>query len=337
MKNIIKKLSVVLMVAMIISVLPMGNVAQAAKKYSYKKTLYVGDKHPLQYTYNFKKIKPKKVKWSSSNKKVATISKKGVITAKKKGTAIITAKYKKDVQRAKITVKRKKKTAQVVQTVPTAAPVVVQTPPPVIVPATPTPIPNNVLAQNIVPKVEKLPSGDILYTVTNNNTIQVSSVKLSVMYFDAAGMPVKTDDEYFDDVVVGGSLNAVADVYSSDLEKIDLTKTQVSVSVTNYTSITNYVTESVKMEGTVGEENKLFLTYTNPTAQKVWVSGTIFYRDANKNVLAARDFIESVDAGATTFEDYIAPYYKEAVEGLHTTSDKIPFVTADWVYRAYYY
>jgi uncharacterized protein YjdB len=32
------------------------------------------------------------VKWSSSDKKVATVSKKGVVTAKGEGTAIITAK-----------------------------------------------------------------------------------------------------------------------------------------------------------------------------------------------------------------------------------------------------
>ena len=33
-----------------------------------------------------------KAKWASSNKKVATVSSKGVITAKKKGTATITIK-----------------------------------------------------------------------------------------------------------------------------------------------------------------------------------------------------------------------------------------------------
>ena len=47
----------------------------------------------------------KKVKWSSSNKKVASVSKKGKVTAKKKGTATITAKVGKMKYRCKVTVK----------------------------------------------------------------------------------------------------------------------------------------------------------------------------------------------------------------------------------------
>ncbi len=47
----------------------------------------------------------KKVKWSSSNKKVAIVSKKGKVTAKKKGTATITAKIGKNKYKCKVTVK----------------------------------------------------------------------------------------------------------------------------------------------------------------------------------------------------------------------------------------
>lgn len=47
----------------------------------------------------------KKVKWSSSNKKVATVNSKGVVTAKKKGTAIVTAKVGKKKFKCKVTVK----------------------------------------------------------------------------------------------------------------------------------------------------------------------------------------------------------------------------------------
>lgn len=50
----------------------------------------------------------KKVTWKSSNKKVATVSTKGKVTAKKKGTATITAKVGKKKLTCKITVKNKK-------------------------------------------------------------------------------------------------------------------------------------------------------------------------------------------------------------------------------------
>lgn len=46
----------------------------------------------------------KKVKWTSSNKKVATVSSKGKVTAKKKGTATITAKVGNKKYTCKITV-----------------------------------------------------------------------------------------------------------------------------------------------------------------------------------------------------------------------------------------
>ena len=45
------------------------------------------------------------MKWSSSNKKVATVNSKGKVTAKKKGTAVITAKVDSDTYECKVTVK----------------------------------------------------------------------------------------------------------------------------------------------------------------------------------------------------------------------------------------
>ena len=49
-------------------------------------------------------LKASKVKWSSSNKYVATVSKKGVVKGLKKGTATITGKYKKLKFKVKVTV-----------------------------------------------------------------------------------------------------------------------------------------------------------------------------------------------------------------------------------------
>ena len=51
----------------------------------------------------------KKVKWSSSKKKIATVTKKGVVKAKKKGTAKIVAKIGKKKYTCKVVLKAKKK------------------------------------------------------------------------------------------------------------------------------------------------------------------------------------------------------------------------------------
>ncbi|MCM1284624.1 MAG: Ig-like domain-containing protein [Acetobacter sp.] len=66
-----------------------------AKQKVTKKTLYLGEK----YTQSLKNAKNKtidasKIKWSSSNTSVATVSSKGIIKAIKNGKTNITAKYK---------------------------------------------------------------------------------------------------------------------------------------------------------------------------------------------------------------------------------------------------
>jgi len=65
-----------------------------------KLTLYVKKTATLKV-----KGTKKKAKWSSSNKKVATVSKKGKVTAVKAGKATITAKIGKKNYKCKVTVK----------------------------------------------------------------------------------------------------------------------------------------------------------------------------------------------------------------------------------------
>lgn len=84
--------------------------ASAAKKVNAKKlklkkkklSMKVGDKKTLKVT-----VKPKKatLKWKSNKKKIATVSKKGVVKGKKKGTAKITVTSGKKKATCKVTVK----------------------------------------------------------------------------------------------------------------------------------------------------------------------------------------------------------------------------------------
>lgn len=107
-----------------------------------KATLSVGGTVNLQLLNN-----KKKVKWSSSNKKVATVTKKGKVKAKKKGTAKIVAKVGKKKYTCKVTVGKvskkrtsKKSTKNVKKTaVPTATQN--QKPPVPTMPPIPTPTP----------------------------------------------------------------------------------------------------------------------------------------------------------------------------------------------------
>lgn len=58
------------------------------------------------YTLKLNHAKAKKVKWTSSDKKIASVSGKGKIKAKKKGKVTITAKYKKKKYECRVTVKK---------------------------------------------------------------------------------------------------------------------------------------------------------------------------------------------------------------------------------------
>lgn len=74
-------------------------VNAAVKINATTKTIYVGNKTTLKVTGT-----KKKAQWISSNKKVAMVTKKGIVTAKKAGTATVTAKIGKKKYTSKITV-----------------------------------------------------------------------------------------------------------------------------------------------------------------------------------------------------------------------------------------
>lgn len=107
-KKILAVLLSLVMLLTLIPSLPVENVSAAQKKVKLNKskaTVYVGKTVTLKLKNN-----KKKVKWSSSNKKVATVSKKGKVTGKKAGKATITAKVGKKKYKCKITVKTKQAT-----------------------------------------------------------------------------------------------------------------------------------------------------------------------------------------------------------------------------------
>ena len=101
-------LTIVLTLALIVTMMPMNltNVnAKSTKRLSSKKiVLQVGKTKKLKV-----KNKPAGVKvvWKSSKKKVATVSKKGKVKAKKPGKTTITAKVGKKKYKCKVIVKRK--------------------------------------------------------------------------------------------------------------------------------------------------------------------------------------------------------------------------------------
>ena len=107
MNHFKKFLTLMLAVVLIVTLLPMLHTNAAVKKTKLNKTkvtIYVGKTVKLKVKNN----KPKKiVKWSSKNKKVATVNKKGKVKGKKPGKTTIIAKVGKKKYKCKVTVKNK--------------------------------------------------------------------------------------------------------------------------------------------------------------------------------------------------------------------------------------
>ena len=100
-------LTIVLTLALIVTMMPMNltnvNARTTTRLSSKKIVLQVGKTKKLKV-----KNKPAGVKvvWKSSKKKVATVSKKGKVKAKKPGKTTITAKVGKKKYKCKVVVKR---------------------------------------------------------------------------------------------------------------------------------------------------------------------------------------------------------------------------------------
>lgn len=105
-KKGIRSLAILLVLVLTLGFSPVTNVeAKSAPRLNYKKvTLVQGKKKKLKVRNLSRR---RKVKWYSTKKSVATVNKKGVVKAKKKGKAYIVAKVGKKKYRCKVIVKKR--------------------------------------------------------------------------------------------------------------------------------------------------------------------------------------------------------------------------------------
>ena len=163
----IRVLGIVMSVLIAISFMPSlgSNTVEAAAKARLAKkkvTLYVGKSYKQKLIVKGKTVKAKKVKWKSKKKRVAVISRKGVIKAKKVGTAKMTAKYKKKSYKFIVVVKSKKIRKKSKSTVP-----------PAIIPTSPT-----------------VPISPIVY---HNSSISINPTEITINLGETKTVTVKAD------------------------------------------------------------------------------------------------------------------------------------------------
>lgn len=337
MKN---KKVIVLLLAIIMtisSIIPTGNCHVSAKiKYSDKITLYVGQKTSLTYTVNFKKIAPKKVKYKSYNKKIATVSKKGVVKAKKKGMTKISGKYKGKVLYVKITVKEKPEynvgnNTSNTQSQPTpvpinnSAPVQYSTPTPTSRPEpTPYKISDSVLANNISAEL-KVAGDTLLVHVTNNNSCMVSYYEVNFKLNNFEGSPVYTDYVY-GCAINPGETQHLACYVGDKLSDASTYESSVSVN-SNYDFYKN-ANSKINVQNRLSVDGDVVLTYTNLSSDDVIVQAVVVFYDSSRYAVGASYVINNISAGQVSYDTLYANYYEdEAGNYVNDYSD----------YEVYYY
>ena len=319
MKKMRRIITIVLTLALIIgTMMTVSTPASAKVKGTKKYTMYVGSKAE----WKLWGTGGKKVTFKSSNKKIATISKKGIITAKKKGKCTLTAKVGKKMLKCKLTVKKRITTAPTINTPVVTNPPIVTNPPVV----TPTPVPdtiiNNQLAGNILVTKTVLPSNKLLLTVTNNNTSQVYMTSLNMAFYDANGLPVKTgeDTQYYMDPAE--TRYVVINKYD---KTIDYSKTVVSV-ICKKSGYSSKQKVTVNYTAQPNANGDIILTCVNPNTVKANLNGVAFFKDASGAVLDAQKVSDYLEPGATKFVTIKAP--------TDTNYDKIPYVSYEINYYA---
>lgn len=194
------------------------NFVQAKSKVALNKkslTMTVGQKKTLKV-----KGTKKKAKWSSSKKKIATVSKKGLVKAKKAGKTTITAKIKKKKYRCRVTVKKKESLLKNTVSNTEQKVAVLDT---------------NEMAKNIDVSVEKTLSG-LLFIVKNNNSTWISDCKLNYSVRTSNDEIISNSNEYCRAIAPGQTIYKSAYISKGDLMLIDISKTVISKTVERYAS-----------------------------------------------------------------------------------------------------
>lgn len=325
MKNYKRQISMVMALIFLITGITFNPMdGQAAVKIN-KKSLSI----KVGKTYKLKvKGTKKKVKWSSSNKKVVTVSSKGVVKGKKAGKATVTAKVGKKKYKCKVKVTAVKKTTSSNQTPaqPTPTPVPAPTPVPTQAPSNVDTVSTDALAAGCSVKVEKLSfSGDLLFTVTNTNKQMVQSIKINYVVKDSQGKALSTDFFTLDAIGAGQSKQCAMSLSTEDREKVDVSKTEVSKTVSN-DGILKYedTSANISVSTETTEDGDIVYTMKNNGTKDAYGEINFYFYDADKKLIHVNTERLLLSANETKMETSYLPYvYNEEDDRVEMAYDKM--------------
>lgn len=260
-------------------------------------------------TYKLKvKGTKKKAKWSSNKKKVATVSKKGVVKGKKAGKAKITAKVGKKKYVCKVTVKKtsgKTSTKQPSTTTATPTPPVVKNP----TSSNVTSVSTDVLAENVAINLTKTSDG-VLIRATNNNNQWIDSLYVNYNLKTLEGASIETGNLGFPYLAPGASCERYIYLLSESAASLDIGKTVISKTVTAAASYITYTNQksNVSVTHEKNVDGDIVVTIKNNAQVEVDGYAIVYFYDGSGNIVSADErsiYMEANEQESSTFD---APY-----------------------------
>ena len=171
--------------------------------------------------------------------------------------------------------------------------------------ATPSEINEKTLADNIDVKGSMLSSGKRLYIVTNNNPVQINSVRLNVMYYNNAGMPIKSGEVSLKYLDPSEKRYIVA---ATNVEGADYLKTTVGIKCScSQNAVKSKVPVSVSAKADP-EDKTILATIANSGTGGCSFRCVCLFKDSEGKILDAREIKAVLKEGETRSETIMAPY-----------------------------
>ena len=269
-KGKIKKILAIMLVMMLAVIVVPVQTQAAARISAASKTLNVGETTTLKVYGTSSKIK-----WSSSNKSVASVNQKGKITAKSEGTAIIKAKVSKKTLKCTINVKSK--------------------------------FSANEATKNISCTLQDTGSG-VVAILKNNNKITVSVNAKLAYYSNGKMIDTASEENYAFESGAECALFFNAP-YDSEYKNVDYDDYKITMSVEEGSSSLICGSKGIEVSSEFGEGN-VSAEITNNSGRDLSsiIVSCIFY-DSSKNAIGyEHHYVECKASGSSDFATFDFPY-----------------------------
>lgn len=265
-----KLLSILLLTCLIISSVPATTINAAVKLNKTQLSLYIGKSYQLKVTGT-----KKKVVWKSSKPSVACVSSKGKVTAKKVGTAKITAMVASKTYICKVMVKKKVVTDYV---------------------------------KKITYETYDTSTSKLIGIFHNGNSCSVN-FNVSIVFYDSQGkMMHQSSDGVFCCAANSDCVLNFFYPHDSDYKRLNYSTYKITITATPSSAFSICYTDKVKTSSNIGSDNYVLCEALNTSTKSIDNLTLIcVYYSGDTIVGYDENIIFDLEAGASKVEEFSPP------------------------------